>query len=103
MQHFISTLTNPFALRRRGVFAPSRRIEACHFDRPVLSHVEGLSAQPERIEGRAVFGSPGECVAMLMNQRTKEAPQRMRASFAPPAAGTQGSRDPLIALPHMSH
>jgi len=27
VQHFINTLTNPFVLRRRGVFAPSRRIE----------------------------------------------------------------------------
>ena len=51
----------PLVLRRRGVFAPSRR--TC----------------PERVEGSGwpALGSPEEYVAILMNQSTKDC-------FAPP-------------------
>jgi len=49
VQHFIVTFTEPFALRRRGVFAPSRRVE-----RPVTStgSVRSLT-RLERLSRRA--------------------------------------------------
>ena len=68
VEHFINTLTNSFALRRRGVFAPSRRVEGAiggasspknattQTDRPFESKLNDTSPPAFRSQPRPPIG-----------------------------------------------